>query len=295
MILFRRIFALIMTISLLAIPACVRALPAESARTAVLSIPVSTLILPQDTPGSASITPPMAPPPTPDATANPVATWTAQVALTPGAAQSTGLPAAVLQTLAIMPLEAGSSWVYTDDAYSGNEKVTWRVVDTVTDNLTRPPLFAARIQREVTLLSGVPSVNFINPPRNSVYWYLVSGSQVFRQDTAQPASLKWDHLDQLFLEFVLPFPSQASCWVPDPALRENPTPTVGCRSAGPAISQNFPAGTLDRCHPIVTSDNTGSEKITFCDGVGTAERVFDHHGSVFGDHFVLNGYLVQAP
>jgi len=35
--------------------------------------------------------------------------------------------------------------------------------------------------------------------------------------------------------------------------------------------------------------------MTFCDGVGIAERSFDHYGSAYGDHFILTGYLAQTP
>ena len=216
---------------------------------------------------------------------------------TPAASQPTGVPAEISQTLAIFPLVEGSTWVYTDEAYSGNEKAVWRVVDTITINLVRAQVFAARDQRDVTLLSGHPSAQFAHPPVNAVFWYLVKGSAIYRQDVDQAAALAWDGLDRLTLEFVLPLAAQAPCWFPDPTQRLA-APAVGapgCRSAGAGSSVKFPAGTLDNCHQVVTQAEDGTEKLTFCDGVGIADRSFDHKGSPYGEHFVLAGYLVQGP
>jgi hypothetical protein len=224
---------------------------------------------------------------------------TALAGVTPSLAsiRPTGLPGEISKILAIMPLEVGSTWVYTDAAYSGNEKAVWRVVDTITDNIERSQVFAARIQQDVTLLSGNPSAGFIHPPVSSVFWYLVNCNTIYREDVDQAASLAWEGLDQLTLEFVLPLSAQAPCWFPDPSQRQG-TPvagTPGCRSAGAGSSQKFPAGTLDGCHQVITPYNDGPEKLTFCDGVGIAERVYDHTGSPFGEHYLLTGYLVQTP
>ncbi len=207
------------------------------------------------------------------------------------------LPAEVMQTLAIMPLVAGSSWVYSDDAYSQDEKVTWRISETVIDNQVKPPYFAAKIQRDVALISGNPSSSFINPPRSGLYWYLVDGSRVYRQDVDQAGELSWNRLDDLTLVFVFPLSSKAGCWYPDPGQRRAaPVPGApGCRQGGDGASLKVPAGTLDACHTVLSPDNTGINKLTFCDGVGIAETSFDHQGTRYGEHLLLTGYLVQTP
>ena len=237
--------------------------------------------------------------PTPLRSAAPGLVLTPAVGATasPVASQPTGLPSTVSQVLAIFPLETGSTWVYTEEAYSGDEKATWRVVDTVTDNLVRSSLFAARVQREVTLLSGIPSAHFIHPPTNEVFWYLVDGKAIYRQDVDQPAGLAWDGLDRLTLEWVLPLSAQAPCWFPDPSQRQAmPVPGAsGCRTAGAEMSLKSPAGAFNHCHPVMTNDSYGSDKLIFCDGVGIASHTYDRQDHSFGEQLLLTGYLVQSP
>lgn len=295
----RRFLEFLLSITLLALPACVRSSSTQIPGPATQPVLSQATAIPAPTTQLAVMQTPST---TPETSSSQLISPTTGPTFTPAEAISTGLPVQVSQMLAIMPLEAGTSWVYTDEAYSGDGKIIWRVVDTITDNLVRPPLFAARIQREVTLMSGAPSAGFINPPLNAVYWYLVRGNQIYRQDVDLPAGLKWDGLDGLTLEFVLPINSKTACWYPDPGQRQSASASVtpaagspGCRSAGAATTLKFPAGTLDNCHLLVTSYNNGSEKMTFCDGVGIAERSFDHYGSAYGDHFILTGYLAQTP
>lgn len=296
----KRLTAIIFILILMVQSACVRSFSGSEARqplpfgmtpaAAVTQTGVITL--------SPAVTATLSNGVTPAPVLSPSVTGAVQASSTPGAAPSNGpLPAEVLQTLAIMPLVAGSSWVYTDEAYSQNEKATWRISDTIIDNQVSPPYFAAKIQREVALLSGNPTSAFINPPKNGVFWYLVDGSRVYHQDVDQAGELNWNGLDSLPLDFVFPLSSKASCWYPDPDQRRaTPTPGApGCRQAGDGASLKVPAGTLDHCHAVITPDNTGIERLTFCDGVGIAETSFDHQGTHYGDHFLLTGYLVQTP
>ena len=200
------------------------------------------------------------------------------------------LSAATRQTLLDFPLTTGNSWVYQHEGYSAGEQATWRIANTVEENNTHPPYYAARIQSDVTLVSGTPGSSFINPPRSRIFWYVVDGISLYRLDDP----IDWSSLTSSWLELQFPFPSQG-CWYPDPTQRsQSPASDLpGCRSASGPVAVDTPAGHFERCFQITTRYNSGNTLDVFCIGIGFVEGEYRHNGTEYGSHYVLTAYLLQ--
>ncbi len=194
------------------------------------------------------------------------------------------------RTLAAFPLQVANSWVYTYQAYSGDEKASWQVVDTIVETRQSGQLYAARIEQEVNLVEGSPSNNFMDIPQAKTYWYVLDGAQVYRQDV-----LDWNSVMDSWLELVWPFPVQG-CWYPEPGERSSAVVAQGrpgCRQASGSLTLQTLAGAIDHCYHLFTPYNNGAVIIDFCEQVGIVGGQFDHTGTPFGYHFNLTAYSLQ--
>lgn len=251
--------------------------------TATASVPATPL--PQ--PSQASPTPIMPTPAVPELAVT--SSLTAENKSVFLAATATEFAGQSRRTLAAFPLQVGNSWVYDYQAYSGDEKASWQVVDTIVETRQSGMLSAFTLQREVSLVQGMPSKEFINTPKAQTYWYILSGNAVYRQET-----LDWSTVENSGLELVWPFPAQG-CWFPDPEQRSNLAlpGRPGCRSADGPLTLQLPAGSMDHCYHLMTPYNNGAILLDFCEQVGFVGGKFDHAGTAFGDSFQLTAYSLQ--
>jgi hypothetical protein len=200
------------------------------------------------------------------------------------------VPAGTLMALRDLPLRVGNAWVYDYQAYSGDQKAHWQVADTVIAVEEYSPYVAGQIDRVVTLISGSPGKDFIDPPVNMNWWMVLGDGKVFHQDI-----LDWNKVEQSPLDLVLPLPGNTPCWFVDAGQRKNfpESGKPGCRSASPLKTVNMNSGTFIGCFDLVTPYNNGLTRTTFCPGIGFIAEKFDHQGTLYGYEYSMRAYVLQ--
>jgi hypothetical protein len=193
----------------------------------------------------------------------------------------------------VFPLQVANSWVYDYQGYSGDTKAGWQVIDTMLEERQQNGLLAIKVERSVTLTSGTPGKDFINPPQAADFWYVLDGTHIYRQD-----ELDWSKMDGSWLELTWPFPQQG-CWYPDPTQRSTQAASIGqpgCRSAGDAtapVAIQTPSGLINGCYHLDTPYNDGPVRLDFCEQVGIVGGEFKHNGNPYGYEYTLLAYSLQ--
>jgi hypothetical protein len=194
-----------------------------------------------------------------------------------------------------LPLDLGNTWVYSDVVYgdqSVNAVVTATLIytDSVVDTRINPPYFAAKINRDVSLFSGTSP---FNAPESTSWWYVVSGTQVYKQPDY---NLNFPNVTSSWLEYAFPLAGQI--WYPDPEQRTKlaaDSGIPGARIVSPAEDLNLPAGLFTHCFKIATVYNSGPTFEWLCPQVGIVAAKYDHAGTRFGFEVKLMSYSLQSP
>ncbi len=193
-----------------------------------------------------------------------------------------------------LPLNWGATWIYSDVVYAETDSQdivtsTYIYSDTVIDVRSTPPYFAAEISRTASLIAGEP---LFNAPEAETWWYVISGTQVYRQAGNQ---LDLPSVSSSWLEYT--FPLTKSRWYPDPEIRKNvslDSMISGIRYTFPESEVAVPAGLFKDCFMIATAYLSGATYSWFCPSLGVVAEKFDHGGTPFGDHAVLMNYSIKT-
>jgi hypothetical protein len=198
-----------------------------------------------------------------------------------------------------LPLEISNTWIYSYTAYIGETHATWRISDTVLETQQLSKYKIARIQRQVTFISGSSSQNFPDVPVSEEFWYLTDGSYLYKQY----GSLDVNAITDSWLELIYPI-TTGECWYPDPDQR------TSLAMATPASMEKLPGcrylvdeegdvettvGVFTGCYSLVTAYNSGPTLTTFCPSIGIVGWKYGHNGSNFGYEAVIIGYSLETP
>lgn len=210
--------------------------------------------------------------------------------------------------LQVFPLKRGAQWVYREIAYDTipndvlpqvvNRQITATllITDTVMDTQMQTGKYAAQVVRERTLISTTIALGDLgeygdvvfannNPP---VKWYIFTENKIY----SQFENLDWDAVETSTLELQLPL-TEGSRWYPLAEQRaqfsvEEAIP--GLRVVEPAPRLRLPAGDFAGCFVLHDFYNTGGVQTDFCPGAGIVGEGFDHAGTPFGSHSVLEKF-----
>ncbi len=191
-----------------------------------------------------------------------------------------------------LPLNLGTTWVYSSVVYAGSKPQdiltsTYIYTDAIISARSAQPYFAAEVSRTVSLISGEA---LFNAPEAEAWWYIISGTQVYRQPGSQ---LDFSKVSSSWLEYA--FPLSANGWYPDPETRSLTAPDVmisGRRYTFPESEVAVPTGLFKNCSEIVTAYLGGALYAWFCPQFGVVEEKFDHAGTPYGYHTVLMRYSI---
>ncbi len=194
-----------------------------------------------------------------------------------------------------MPLSAGSSWTYKVTRYVGfNPDDMLVVTSTLTDSVshfeTSGDFLVATIQSVrsaevlVEILGNYPVTDTLQPAASAIYWLIVDGNRLLRQDDKLNLS---DLQSQVLVEFVFPInlDSQWSMFnAKDAPLNRKVTKTG---------SITVPAGTFTGCFYIEGDIGGMALEEWFCPGIGVVWYNAEHHGTPFGNSQELVSYKVK--
>lgn len=186
------------------------------------------------------------------------------------------------------PLTTSNTWIYEYTAYTGEQKATWRITETVVDHIEKDGLLINVVERHATLESGNPE-GITTPPIEEVFRYILKNGRIYRQSGA----LDLENLEQTaYLELVLPLENQP-CWMVIPG--SAPDATTGCRTVDATpVNYQTPAGEFFACHTLLTPYNNGLETQIYCPQAGFVSSKFDHRGSPYGYESKLIGYSLSG-
>jgi len=194
-----------------------------------------------------------------------------------------------------MPLRVGNSWTYKVTRYEGfNSDDMMTVSSTMTDSVshfeTNGDFLVATIQSVrsaevlVDLLGNYPVTNSLQPATTKIYWLIVDGNRVLRQDDKLNLS---DLQSRVLVEFVFPI-NLDSQWsisnAKDAPLNQKVT------KAG---SITVPAGTFTGCFYLEGDIGGMTFDEWICPGIGVVWYNAEHHGTPFGNRQELVSYNVK--
>ena len=193
------------------------------------------------------------------------------------------------QALRTYPLWVGSSWVYEYLGFDQEREVIWRVVETVVSTQFYQGHYAAEVVRTVDLLEGSADTAFPTAPQEATYWLVLMEGNLYNT-----ASLDLFNPDTAWLELVFPIPEETAGWYPDSVLRTMVSPSEeGLRTASEPFQQALPMGGNYTCYTIMTQEDEGLTKETFCEGVGFVYREFTNTKLNYGYRSELTGFSLQ--
>ena len=198
------------------------------------------------------------------------------------------------------PLEKGTTWVYTYEAYdpspSDPEQVihaTYQLTDTVIDAETTSNYLVAHVKRDWKLLTADPDWTWDMSSQPREFWYVRDGQRVYQSN--MPIDTSNIKPDELILAYEFPL-SLKSGWCLLPDARKDSRGTAGCDFVGRRQvtgkgSYDTPVGSFENCYDIVDIYNGGNILQKFCDGAGSVFMKFDHAGTKFGFEQTLTDLL----
>jgi hypothetical protein len=204
------------------------------------------------------------------------------------------IPDAALDTdtqkaVSLYPLRTGSTWVYEYLGFDSNREVVWQVVMNVVDVIVREDYYIAQIEQSALLLEGDPGVNFAYSPNEGTFYYLIDGENLYRIDSLDELDLQ-----DAWLELVLPLPEPSEGWYPEPGRRsELSAGQMGYRIASAPYQEGSLAEESYVCHNISTMMVAGSERQTFCEGVGYFYAELINFDENTGYRIELKGFSLQ--
>jgi hypothetical protein len=253
----------------------------------------------------------------------PAATPT-QLTLTP--TQATAPPTPVSNSVPELPLIPGQTWVHSSTEYTtlrtegkiaedeqgdyyyiedafGLKLITatFKITNTVVSTAVQNNYFVAQLSSEQAFVSATIDLDELATYGDinnywgllnsaATFWYVISGTQVFRQDF-----LDLTAVEDSFLEYVFPL-SDFSGWYPDPGQRQaEAIGYAGHRMVDPGVgfvNISVPAGDFEDCALIFTGFNSGPVFQYFCSGIGVVSEKYDHRGSRFGYETVLTNFFI---
>lgn len=186
----------------------------------------------------------------------------------------------------IIPLESGTTWVYTSTIYDtlmdGEQwqtyTATYRITDTIETTFERDGYLVARAERSASLKNGEPRIDFRGIRPLGRTWYIANVNGIYLQ---YDPVVDLDAVESSWLEILLPLEAY-NCWYPHATDRLNNDPTNCNRhlnSTDPIVTQ---FGVVEDCYTIFTFYLGGSPHNTFCTGVGMVQAEFHHSGTPFG-------------
>lgn len=201
-----------------------------------------------------------------------------------------------------MPEEERADYYHIEDEF-GLKLITatFKITDTVMSTAVQNNYFVAELTSEQAFISATidldelatyGDINNYWGPLNSTetFWYVISGTQIFRQDF-----LDLTAVEDSFLEYVFPL-SDFSSWYPDPTQRQaNMTGFAGHRRIDPGagfVNISVPAGDFEDCALIFTGFNSGPVFQYFCSGIGVVSEKYDHRGTMYGHETVLINFFI---
>jgi hypothetical protein len=205
------------------------------------------------------------------------------------------------------PLEKGTTWVYSYEAYEqsvvdSNQivKAIYQLTETILETETVSPYFIANVKKEYQLIyadSAWVGDIALNQPRES--WYILNEYGLF--ESHQPVDRNNIRTDEL--AFVYDFPlSMSKSWCSLQLDRKNPNQKegTGCEFVGKRMVTNAgtyqtPAGEFDACYELTDYYNSGNVIQWFCEGIGIVFMKYDHAGTRFGFEQTLLSYSIGAP
>lgn len=241
-------------------------------------------------------------------------------------AQATVTPAPVSNPVPEFPLIPGQTWVYSSTEYTtlrtegkvtedeqadyyyiddefGLKLITatFKITDTVVSTAVQDNYFVAQLSSEQSFISATIDLdelatygdinNYWGPLNNlETFWYVISGTQVFRQDV-----LDLTAVENSFLEYIFPL-SDFSSWYPDPGQRQaEAIGFAGHRRIDPGVgfvNISVPGGDFEDCALVFSGFNPGSVFQYFCSGIGVVSEKYDHIGTRFGYETVLTNFFI---
>lgn len=202
------------------------------------------------------------------------------------------------------PLEKGTTWVYSYEAYdpapSDPEKVvkaTYQLTDIVVDTETVSGYRVAHVKRDWKRIQADPEWlrDLSSQPRE--FWYIKDGDRIYQSNfPVDPNNIK---TDQLILDYEFPLSVRKNwCLLPDS--RNGSGEAAGCDFVGRRQvtthgRADTPAGSFENCVELTDTYNGGNILQKFCGGTGIVYMKFDHAGTKFGFEQTLTGFSKGAP
>jgi hypothetical protein len=241
-------------------------------------------------------------------------------------AQATATPTPIINPVPEFPLIPGQTWVYSSTEYTtlrtegkvaedeqadyyyiddefGLKLITatFKITDTVVSAAVQNSYFVAELSSEQAFISATIDLDELATygdisnywgPLNSTetFWFVISGTQVFRQNVLDVPAV-----EDSFLEYVFPL-SDFSGWYPDPGQRHaEAIGFAGHRMVDPGVgfvNISVPGGDFEDCALVFSGFNPGSVFQYFCSGIGVVSEKYDHRGTMFGYETVLINFFM---
>ena len=179
---------------------------------------------------------------------------------------------------------------------------TFKITETVTSTAVQDDYFVAALSSEQAFYSATidldelatyGDINNYWGPVNSTetFWYVISGTQLFRQEV-----LDLTAVEDSFLEYIFPL-SDFSSWYPDPRQRQADLINAsGLRTIDAVtgfIKTSVPAGDFEECVRVFTVFLSGPVFQYFCTGIGYVSEKHDHNGTRFGFETLLIDFFIK--
>lgn len=218
-----------------------------------------------------------------------------------------GCSSKTMTILAEFPLQKGTAWVYSYQAYQPSisdptqiAKAVYQLTEIVADTESGSPYFVAHIKSEWKLIQADSgwTEDFVSGQPDE-RWYVVNGRKVF--ESRQAVDVKNANPDNLILDYDFPLAMNKK-WC---SMQFNPkdpahTPITSCQYSGEREITNqstfeTSTGKFKDCYDMVDYFNDGNFYQKFCNGVGVVSLKYDHAGTRFGFEQTLTHYTAGAP
>jgi hypothetical protein len=197
------------------------------------------------------------------------------------------------------PLEKGTTWVYSYEAYeqaadpSQVVKAAYQLTETVVDVKSVSLYLVAHVKRDLQLVTADPGWTGDFSVQQEEFWYTVIDRQVFRSDQ-QPYDTTIN-TQELGLVYDFPLSVEKSWCLLQPPDSVTKCEFIGKRVASSLSSYETQTESFDDCYNLIDYFNNGNFFQTFCNGVGVVHLKFDHAGTRFGFEQTLISYSSGTP